>query len=202
MMVELSEAECESIVRKASREQNVKIENFSIENFGSYLGFLGEYFRLKINAEVCGAPKEFNFFLKSLPSYDLKQRKMLVETGIFSKESKLYDSLLSELRLLTENDDDSWCPAAYLCRDDVLVLDNMAMKGFQMLPTNAEFSQTHVEVTLRTLAKFHAASLFYETKGKSIPNDFGEILFETSVDDIPWFHSGLQVCKHFRLREL
>lgn len=193
-MIELSEAECVSIVRRATKAVNVEIKHFSVENFGTYLGFLGEYFRLKIDADVCGVPEEFNLFLKSLPSYDLKQRKMLIETGIFRKETRLYDGLLTELRMLTPDaGDDSWCPAAYLCRDDLLVLDDMALKGFKILPTEVEFSRSHVEVTLQTLARFHAASFVHEGRGKSIPGEFGELLFETSVDDIPWFHSGLQV---------
>lgn len=193
MKVELNETECEEIVRKATRQENVKVVKFEIENFGNYLGFLGEYFRLKIIACVNGKTDEFKFFMKSLPTYDLKQRKMLIETGIFRKEVKLYEKLLCDLSELSGNEK-SWCPAAFFTRDDLLVLDDLSLKGFRILPFQYNFNQAQVETTLKSLASFHCSSIVYEHEGrKSISDEFSELLFETSVDDISWYHSGLKV---------
>lgn len=193
MKVELSETECEEIVRKATKQENVKVIKFEIENFGNYLGFLGEYFRLKIVACVNGTTEEYKFFVKSLPTHDLKQRKMLIETGIFRKEVKLYEKLLRVLSELTGSEK-PWCPAAYFHRDDLLVLDDLSLKGFRLLPSKHTFNQAQVETTLKSLASFHCSSIVYEHEGrKSIEDEFGELLFETSVDDISWYHAGLKV---------
>lgn len=194
MRVELCVSECEIIVRKASKNENVKVVEFNLENFGNYFGFLGEYFRLKIDATVNDVPEVFNFFVKSLPITDLKQRNMLVETGIFRKEVKLYESLLLQLSEISTKEN-FWCPNGYFFRDDLLVLDNMALKEYKMLPFRFKFDNKHVEVTLKSIAAFHCGSIVYEeVNGKnSIVDEFGKVLFETSVADISWYHAGLKV---------
>lgn len=194
MRVELSEIECEKIVKNAAKHENVKVETFSLESFGLKNGFLGEYFRLKINAAVNNEPQVFNFFVKSLPVTDLKQRKMLIETGIFRKEVKLYEDLLLDLSKLSTKEN-CWCPNGYYFRDDLLVLDNMTLKGYKMLPFRFKFEKSHVDLTLKSLASFHCSSIVYEEmNGKnSIVNEFEKVLFETSVADITWYHAGLKV---------
>lgn len=191
-MIELSGTECERIVRKATGHKNVEIVKFNVESFACYSGFLGEYFRLKIHAAVNDSMCELNFFVKSLPMRDLKQRKMLIETGIFRKEVKLYENLMSELSRFAR-EEKFWCPNAFIYREDLLVLDDLSLKGFKMLPFQYKFSQLHVEITLKSLASFHCCGIMYEGAGKSIAREFGQTLFETSVADIPWFHSGLRV---------
>lgn len=197
-MIELSKVECEEIVRKATRNENVEIVKFNIESYGTYLGFLGEYFRLKIDAKVSGNEQEFNFFMKSLPIKDLKQRNMLVETGIFRKEVKLYENLLPTLSQLTlKANGTSWCPTVYLSRDDLLVLEDLSLKGYKILSYEQDFNQEHVEILLKALASFHCSSIVFEQSHlngeQSIGDVYEKTLFETSVDDISWFHAGLKV---------
>lgn len=197
MSIELNESECEKIVKTATRNENVTIVKFNIEGFGNYLGFLGEYFRLKIDAIVNDSKSELNFFVKSLPLNDLKQRKMLEDTGIFRKEVTVYKNLLMDLMEIM-NGKLKWCPRGYFYRDDLLVLDDLSLENYEILPFRFKFTQQHVEVTLRTLASFHCCSIVFEEKQKkSIEREFGEMLFETSVADIQWFHSGLQVIYEF-----
>lgn len=197
MKVELSKFECEKIVKKATRHENVKVVEFKLENFGNYFGFLGEYFRLRIEANVNHVPEVFNFFVKSLPITDLKQRKMLIETGIFRKEVKIYENLLLNLSEISTKEN-FWCPSSYLFRDDLLVLDNMALKGYKMLPFQFKFDKKHVELTLKSLAALHCSSIIYEEMNgiNSIVDEFGKLLFETSVADITWYHAGLKVNKN------
>lgn len=195
MSVDLSEKECEEIVRKATKQENLRVIKFELENIALKLGFLGEYFRLKIVASVNeNEPEEFKFFVKSLPTNDLKQKQMLIETGIFRKEVKLYKTLLLNLSELSANEEEIWCPTAYFHRDDLLVLDDLSLKGFRVLPFEFTFNQALVEATLKSLASFHCSSVVYEHKTQTnIGDEFCELLFETSVDDISWYHSGLKV---------
>lgn len=197
LTVELSEIECEEIVRTATKKENVNVIKTEIESFGIYLGFLGEYFRLKIDSVVNGETLSSQFFMKSLPLNDLKQRKMLIDTGIFHKEVKLYGILIPRLSKFTEKRE-RWCSEGFFFRRDLLVLEDMSLKGYKMLPTCQDLSREHVELVLKSLAAFHCTSIVYENNSlrdgrKSISEEFGEILFETSVADIPWFHAGLKV---------
>lgn len=50
-MLQFSEAECVEIVKKITNK-NVQIVNFASEQFGSFLGYSGEYYRFKITAIV------------------------------------------------------------------------------------------------------------------------------------------------------
>lgn len=194
MQIELSEIESEKIVKKAAKSENVKIIERKLEKFGNYFGYLGEYFHLNIDAEVENVPTKFNFFVKSLPLKNLKQRKMLVETGIFQKETIIYEKLLLHLNELSGNKN-FWCADGFLFRDDLLVLENLSLKGYKMLPSRFRFENCHVKATLKSLASFHASSIFYEeTNGiKSIEKEFSENLFETSAANIKWYHAGLKV---------
>ena len=194
LQIELSEIECEKIVKKAAKSENVKIIERKLENFGNDYGFLGEYFRLDIEAEMENVRTKFNFFVKSLPIKNLKQRNMLVETGIFRKEVIIYEKLLLHLNELSGKKN-FWCADVFFFRDDLLVLENLSLKGYKMLPFRFRFEICHVKATLKSLASFHASSIFYEeTNGeKSIEKEFKEVLFETSVANIKWYHAGLKV---------
>lgn len=195
MMAQINKSECLQIIKRATEDENVNILEHNVEKFGSYLGHLGEYYRLKIVANVSNQAKSFNFFVKCLPTRDIKQRNMLIETGIFRKEANLYERLLKELmNSAARHEIDAWCPIAYLCRDDFMVLEDLSLKNYEMLPFHVKFTQSHLEETLKVLARFHSCSIWYEMKcPNKIEKEIGDILFETSIDDISWYHAGLVV---------
>ncbi|XP_070506316.1 uncharacterized protein [Chironomus tepperi] len=200
-MIEISENECLVIVRTATGNENVKIENFSAEHFGDFLGYLGEYYRLKITAKVDDSTDlQFQFFVKSLPIIDMRSRReMLIESGIFRKEMKIYENLLQKFVELDKLHDDNemWCPKIYLVRDDLIVFEDLTTIDYKVLPFGTfDFTEQHVEATLKSLANLHACSIAYEEKEKiSIGKEFSDILFETSICDIPWFTAGLDIIK-------
>lgn len=62
--------------------------------------------------------------------------------------------------------------------------------------------KVHVEETLKSVAKLHAASIRYEAReieaGSTIGEKYKDILFETSFHiDIPWCSTGLKVIFNF-----
>jgi hypothetical protein len=194
-MVNLTVDECLKIVRISTKSAKVEVKNFSTVHFGDFLGFLGEYYRLIITATVDGgAPSDLQFFVKSLPIKDLRSRRsMLISSGIFKKEAKIYENLLSKFVDLDEGGA-PWCPQVCLVRDDLIVFNDLTLEGFTVLPDTAvDFEDEYVEATLRSLASYHACSIAFERKeGVTIGEAYGEILFETSIKDIPWFHAGLR----------
>ncbi|CAO1415722.1 unnamed protein product [Diamesa hyperborea] len=188
-MVEISENDCKIILqRELNQSSDPRVIDFNVEKIGSYLGFLGAYYRLKIVCELDGKLQEFIYFVKCLPTHNEKQKNMLIETGIFLKEVHLYQKLMPKL-----TNPNRWYPYLYLARDDLLVLDDLSQSNYKMLPFRYTFQKLHVEETLKALARFHASSIWYEeTGGGTIGDEFKDILFETSLCDIPWCHAGLK----------
>jgi hypothetical protein len=196
-MITLTTEECQKIVQKSSNSSDVAIAAFTASHFGDFLGFLGEYYRLEITATVNNnQPQVFQFFVKSLPIKDLRSRRsMLINSGIFKKEAKIYENLLSKFIELDGGGDGSmWCPHVCLVRDDLLVFNDLSLENYKLLPDDVlDFGVEYVEATLMSLASFHACSIAYEKQQDvKIGEKFAEILFETSVMDIPWFHAGLR----------
>lgn len=205
-MLQISERECDKIVKRATRgEKSVrKIEKVTIEHFGNFLGYLGEYYRLKIIACMNddGGMSEFQFFVKSLPIKDLRSRRsMLINSGIFLKEVQIYKEIFSVFSEIDGNRD-FWRPLTYLLRDDLLVFDDLSLKNYKVLDDNQhDLSRKHIEAILKSFASFHACSIIFEKNEKiSIDEKFHEILFETSIADIPWFHAGLEVIRQIALK--
>lgn len=201
-MVEFSENECLRIIQKADPKSDLKFMSYTTERFGDHLGYLGEYYRLWITVHLNNEKIEkLQFFVKSLPIVDIRSRReMLIESGIFHKEMNVYRNLLQKfVELDLEHKDDGlWCPRIYLVREDLIVFSDLTLQDYEILPFSTfDFSQQHVEATLRSLANFHACSMIYEYKEKvCIGKQFGDILFETSIADIPWFTIGLEIIRH------
>lgn len=201
-MLEINESECLTIVKKATGKENIAIEKCSNKHFGDFLGYLGEYYRLKITAKIDDLEaEEFQFFVKSLPIIDMRNRRqMLIETGIFKKEMNIYEKILKKFIALDINDeeDDRWCPVIYLVRDDLIVFNDLNIQHYKVLPFDTfDFPQNYVHIALKSLANFHACSITYEKNEKAtIGKEFSDILFETSVADISWFTAGLDIVKN------
>lgn len=202
-MLQFSEDECREIIKKFSSSKNVKIVKFESQQFGSFLGYSGEYYRFKITAKTAtdDDAKEFNFFVKSLPIVDAQNRReSLISTGFFLKEVKIYKEIFSKFK---EIDSELWCPNAYLLRDDLMVFDDLTLMSYQVLPSDVIWlDQRCIETTLKTLANFHACSLIYEKNEKiSIGKKFGEILFETSFKEHDWFFAGIKTVLQVALKK-
>lgn len=97
-MVDISENDCKIILQREIYFISApRVIEFNVEKIGSYLGFLGAYYRLKIVCELDGKLQEFIYFVKCLPTHNEKQKKMLIESGIFLKEVHLYQKLMPKL---------------------------------------------------------------------------------------------------------
>lgn len=190
-MIQLSEIDCKQILRNSNEKETRKFMSFHVEVFGNYLGFLGEYYRLKIDVKNDESNDQLIFFAKSLPLENVERREMLLSSGIFNKEVEIYRNILPHINKYSKGF--VWCPKAHFIRDDLIIFNDLSNEGYQMLPFRLKFDRKHVEMTLMTLARFHSCSIAYEVDGNSIEENFGRILFETSICDIPWFHSGLKV---------
>lgn len=183
--------DCEKILRKELGSSNFRLTDHEIVKIGSFLGFLGEYYQIKINYEFEGKNESSSYFAKSLPSNEV-EREIQRGNGFHAKEIKLYAEVFPKTAL--PNDD--WCPKFLLAKDDTLVLENLAVKGYKTLPFRFEFSDSHLEVALTTLAKFHSRSFIYEKRNpeKKIREEFSEVLFDLGFNSSnPWLQNGFRV---------
>ena len=89
----LNRDECIAIF-KQSVEDDEELCTYRVEHFvDEFFGFLGEYYRLVCNGSK-GTFKEY--FIKSLPIMDAKNKERVENIGVFSKESSLYKTLIND----------------------------------------------------------------------------------------------------------
>lgn len=196
-------SDCKKILLQEIGLTSCTIKEFEVTSAGSFLGYLGEYFYLKIIIESEEKSSILTYFVKSLPISNQSERKIIEEQGIFKKESQCYVTIFPKLLKFIRNSDDKWCPSLYLAKDDVLVLENLSEKRYRTMPFRYMFNQKHVEETLKALARFHSCSIQYEKEsGKKIGNEFQHVFQEKSfVISNLWLHVGfrsiMMVAKQF-----
>ncbi|XP_012288904.1 uncharacterized protein LOC105704346 isoform X2 [Orussus abietinus] len=107
------------------------------------------------------------------------QREFLLEYGTFKKEVALYTTVFPEV--LNYDLEEKCFPECFLgLEDDVIVLEDMAHRGYQMTDKFVPFDLDHCRVMMKTLAKFHSKSLIFEEQGKrSIIEAFSDCVQET-----------------------
>jgi hypothetical protein len=66
---------------------------YNFEDIPGHLGFLGEYFRIKLAFR--DEEKERHFFVKALPFSNLDHRKLVESLGMFKKETIIYRNIFS-----------------------------------------------------------------------------------------------------------
>lgn len=142
-------------------------------------------------------PTSYNFFVKTLPTGS-EQRKFMIETNLFRKEATIYTDILSRMSSIG-----STCAAkSYFARDDILVLEDLTLKGYKLMPERTNFSQKHVQIVLKTLANLHAMSINFEktTLKDSMDKIYDKTLFEAIIDsDNTWFQTGLKTIEMIAL---
>uniref|UniRef100_A0A1A9ZPW1 CHK domain-containing protein n=1 Tax=Glossina pallidipes TaxID=7398 RepID=A0A1A9ZPW1_GLOPL len=109
--------------------------------------------------------------------------------SVFTKESNLYCSLLPFMLEFSER---AWCPRVYLCRRDVLVLEDMREVGYIMYKNLLAFTEAEILSILRGLAVMHSSSIAYERFNSQIGDSFAYCLEETLLDPkCDWFRTGV-----------
>lgn len=192
----ISKLDCEKILFVQLNPQKFALKGFEISKLGVFLGFLGEYFNLQIAFEVGETIRIFCYFVKSLPIGNQREREIQSEQGFHKKEVSIYRDIFKRIKTEKQSSTDQWCPRFFLSTDDVLVLEDLAVKGYQTLPFRYKFKQGHVEESLKMLARFHSCSLAYDDKnpGRNIGEDFADVLFDKNFSaSNPWFQTGFRV---------
>lgn len=191
-------ADCEVILEKVLQSRNFGLVDFEIQKIGNFLGFLGEHHQIQINFKNHGKFERFSFFVKSLPIANKLQRQTQSEQGFHLKEVKIYQDIFPKLSGARTSSCDAWCPKMMFAKDDILVLEDLSLRGYKTLPFRFELKKCHIEVALTTLAKLHSRSFIYEAKNpqQKVAEDFAAILTDKSfIASNPWIQNGFQAIK-------
>uniref|UniRef100_A0A336MUK5 CSON005415 protein n=1 Tax=Culicoides sonorensis TaxID=179676 RepID=A0A336MUK5_CULSO len=190
----LNETEILKILKKSEPSKIVTVTDWTlIEKEDQLLGFLGNYYSLKIEALIDDRQKTKYFFVKTLPE-NVEDGDILEGVNLFHKESIIYSKIFEIMPASSKK----WTPSCFYTRSDILVLEDLSQENYQIMPKNAHFSKIHIQLVLKSLATLHANSFYLEKCILRSPIDaiHGDLLSEVSVTKSNgWFHVGLNAIK-------
>ncbi|XP_063708210.1 uncharacterized protein LOC134836872 [Culicoides brevitarsis] len=191
----LNDSEILKILQNSEGSKAFSVVNWTLtEKGGALLGFLGGYFSLKIEAVIDGQPATKIYFVKTLPA-SAQQSEFMDGMNLFQKEADIYSKILASM---PNHKTSKWTPKPYYCRKDILVLEDLTLENFQLMPPRQQFTKSHVQLVLKCLATLHANSFYLEKSVLKKPlNEVHEdIFFEVSITETnEWFTCGVRAIK-------
>lgn len=145
---------------------------------------MADHLLLYIDVAVNDNVNRFRFFVKIFPetTYPV-MKKYIQQSNLFNKEIFVYNILMPRLKAtFAATDIFDAIPQCFYARNNMLILEDLSHKGYQMC-TLEHFNETHIKLTLETVASLHAISIAYEEtisrtskKHYSLVNEFPEEL--------------------------
>lgn len=230
-LVDLSLDDVKIIVRKYSVDKKLSksaymIKSYKIQKLSEEaVGFLGDHYLLNVfvkdkcvkydealddededfdeaEVEIEKEEEVLSFFIKALPEHSPGRATYMHDFRVFEKESKMFRDLLPRLQDVGIGNN-SWAAKCYMVKNNnLLILENLIENKFRIDEFGEGlFDFNHLEVALRALAEFHAASIVVELRNnKTIPQLYPNILTENAYDinctnlRHTHFTNAIQVC--------
>lgn len=132
------------------------------------IGFLGDHYSLKVTIlpkkvsyEKVYNRRDLSFFVKFL----LRNEEYLNELNAFNKEILLYQFLLPRLQDIPIGVG-KWAASCFLTRNKkLLIFEDLTAKGYRVCNrTDKILDLDHLEVAIKTIARFHASSIIFEER--------------------------------------
>lgn len=89
-----------------------------------------------------------------------------------------------------------WCTRAVIHNEKIIVMPDLSILGYRTHPKQTYFDQTHAQLVVSSLARFHAAFANYFTKRNQTHPIFTEehkFFNEEPFGDAPWLKSSAKV---------
>lgn len=188
----LTDEEIRLVVTRCLDRDDVRVVEMIESPFSDedVAGVMSEQSRVKIIVEVDGGVSTLSFFTKYLPRRLPHRAEMEVLREFFSREITFYRRIGPLYTTV-----DACFPRCYLIRNDLLVLEDLAERGFRILDQRHPFDYEHCVVALTTLARFHAATLDLDDV------DFASIKFPGNEGELD-YQSGAMVQASTALAEM
>ncbi|XP_019872300.2 uncharacterized protein LOC109600574 [Aethina tumida] len=156
--------DCYKVMNRKLGSSYYTFDSFQVIPFSEASGFCGDYYKLIIFIHHNVKKREYDFFVKCMPSGKSPNR-MALETGLFSKEIFIYETfsqLANNIDVDFINDCITTC---YFTRvNDLEIMDDLSLKGYKTLSALQPFNLELLTMAIRKLAQFHASSLVVEEK--------------------------------------
>ncbi|XP_014367110.2 uncharacterized protein LOC106717709 [Papilio machaon] len=163
----ITEKDVKLIVKSYLLNTNAIIENYVIHNASDkMLGFLSDYWKLKVQLLVKEERKLLSFFIKAISTTNEAKANMVKELKLFDKELFFYNVIKRQLEISGMK---PWSASLIRALPEAMVFDDLNTKGYQTKNKFERFDKEHTLQALNTLARFHASSIIYEErKSKSL----------------------------------
>lgn len=185
----LSQTECQHIVENAL-EGAILTKYEIVPASSDTIGYLGDYYKLKTTVLLNGTDsRDISFFVKSLPLRNEVHKAVIKRLQFMDKETTLYN-LFHKMKKYSNY---KWHPEVYLCREDVLVLEDLIQSNYKHHKFNLNLPDVLVWPALKCLAAMHANSIVYEVKtDTNIGADYVHLFNRTITKGNTWVNSGLK----------
>lgn len=175
MMVDVSEKEVYAILEKANCFGSYKSHEV-LRLSDKPIGYLADHFILRVH--LASAGRAMDFFLKAVPRSVEKRVEYLDETGFFSKEVALYQTLIP---VLLEQSSISWAPEFYFAKEDHFITMEILNEHQVKSTKDLVFDFDHLRIASAALAVFHASTIIHENKsGQEISSEYMKMLEENA----------------------
>lgn len=179
----MDQDDCQKILQSRFPEDVPKFLAYELLPLhGTVVGFIGEYYKLKITYRTNNGEGCEEFFVKPHPVSVESRLLLSKEMNAYEKETFLYDRVFRKFQEFCY--DTSFAPRSYLCKDVTIVMDDLTTRGYKLFGERC-FDVEHCRVSLKSLACFHANSFSWESRlgeelGRAyvVPEEFPEIAVE------------------------
>jgi len=176
------------------RCKNFKLLNWELKSLNdeARLGYLGDHFLIESTVQRQGPPEQVSFFVKTFPKKKVHQ-DLIEAAGFFKKEVLFYQQLadqliaiLAKLQPTADGCKMPIIPRCYLAKDKFLIMENLVKLGFQPVSSDTPFSLEYFYVTVRSIARYHAASIVLEhQQGVPLSRKYPDLIYESFLNGDP-----------------
>ncbi|GLV37456.1 uncharacterized protein CBL_10578 [Carabus blaptoides fortunei] len=193
----LNVTECQQILDNSFQSTPVTYVSHTARSLsGDVEGYLSEHYSLEITYSEDGQSDTTHtkkFFVKCLLSHNGFMAEFTRAMDVFNREAFLYTHLFRQFEKL--NVYKQIAPEFCLAKENMLVLEDLSVKGYKAAHRMNNFTMEQCKVALETIAYFHAYSIIHEElKSKEtgtkyrlnivFPDEFEE-KFYSGIEDSP-----------------
>ncbi|KAJ8680536.1 hypothetical protein QAD02_016323 [Eretmocerus hayati] len=213
----LKRTEVELLIRRFleptdTQNSNVDLVKYHLRPYSTEkIGFLGSHLCLVAQIRTANrdesAPeenREISFFVKTLPWDVPSQAAYIEEKGCFKKEAQFYERLVP--LMMRKYKGTQWLPNCYFVKPNVLVLEDLKVRGFAPRPRQL-FDEKTARAAMACLARLHASSLLAEEQldGKNLGEVFPELVRESEYKRngrcYEWYSNAMDLAVYLARRD-